>query len=116
MENSKKLCPNCNRELAPAGVNSANELAYQCGHCLLTGGTLAEMARIAIEKKKRVEATASLFKCKMCNESVPSTKINLADTFPTGMLELIHVCDDCMPLLAISEAKRREKINDTRRA
>jgi hypothetical protein len=112
MENSKKLCPNCNGELAPAGVNRANEFIYQCGHCLLSGGTLSEMAKTAIEKKKRVEATSSPFKCKICKTAVPSTKINLAEIFPDGMLEIIHICDDCMPIVAMTEAKRKEKVND----
>ena len=74
------------------------------------------MTRTATEKKKRVEATTSLFKCKICVTSVPSTKINLAEIFPSGMLEIIHVCDDCMPIVALAEAKRKEKINDKSRA
>jgi hypothetical protein len=99
-----KYCPNCGRGLSPAGVNRANELVYQCGNCLLRGGTILEMTKTAVEKRKRVEATASLFKCKICTTAVPSTKINIADTFPDGILEIIHVCDDCM-----SQVKRKEK-------
>ena len=76
---------------------------------------MAEMARTAIEKQARVEATASLFKCKICKVSVPSTKINIAETFPDGMLEIIHACDECVPIVALAEAKRKEKLNDKRR-
>jgi hypothetical protein len=75
----------------------------------MRGGTLLEMSKTAIERKQRIEATASLFKCKICNVSVPSTKINLAETFPNGELNIIHACDDCMQLVALSEAKRKEK-------
>ena len=81
----------------------------------MRGGTLAEMTRTAIEKKARVEAMASLFKCKICKASVPSTKINIAETFPNGVLEIIHACDECAPVVALTEAKRKEKVNDKRR-
>lgn len=102
-----KLCPNCNHELAPAGVNRANELVYQCGSCLLRGGTILEMTRTAVDRKKRLEATASVFKCSLCGTPTPSTKINIANTFPNGELTIIHACDDCLPITATMEAKRK---------
>jgi hypothetical protein len=73
------------------------------------------MSKYAIEKKKRIEATAPLFKCKICKTAVPSTKINIAETFTDSVLEIIHACDDCMPLVALSEARRKEKVNDKSR-
>lgn len=102
-----KLCPNCGRKLGSFGVNRSNELVYQCGNCLLRSGTILEMTKTAIEKKKRVEATASLFKCKICATSVPSTKINIASIYPDGELEAIHACDTCLPIVDMMEAQRK---------
>lgn len=65
------------------------------------------MAKTAVEKKKRVEATALIFKCKICKEAVPSTKINIANTYPKGELEIIHACDTCMPIVDMMEARRK---------
>jgi hypothetical protein len=107
MAKRELLCPNCGKALAPSGINSHKVNVYQCGHCLMRGGTLREMTTRAVERKARMDATASLFKCKICSNTVPSTKINIVDTFPDAMLEVIHACDDCVPVVQMAEAKRK---------